>query len=348
MRVGFRADASRSLGTGHVMRCATLAEQLKKQGVDVFFMCRKRPGDLVDWLMEAGMDVHMITGADPVSWEEDAARCVQVLDNIGTVDWLVVDHYLLDARWEEVLSARVGGVMVIDDLADRPHRCGVLLDQNLHKAGEAGYANLLPQGATCLFGPAYALLREEFYHYDKKRKERLGRLDRVLVSFGGSDPNNDTWKVVQALKRLAETPKVDVVVGGAYPYKQELRKFCQQEKMSLHVQTKRMARLMQQADVAFGAGGSSVWERCYMKLPTVVIEAADNQTGVLSALKERGAVLYLGRSEQVTTDQIYEQLALLKNDPSLLVNLSRAAGALMEKHRPHAVADFLTGRSPDD
>ena len=178
MKIVFRTDASLSIGTGHVVRCLTLAGALSQRGADVLFVCREHLGDSVAMIEEQGFEVHRLHARESAgvasetpdddhrlgtSWEVDALEtAVAIATAGGTPDWLVVDHYALDLRWESVLRASVGRIMAIDDIADRPHDCDVLLDQNVDNPLHQRYSRLLPKQATRLLGTSYALVRPEF------------------------------------------------------------------------------------------------------------------------------------------------------------------------------------------
>ncbi|MGP4060593.1 UDP-2,4-diacetamido-2,4,6-trideoxy-beta-L-altropyranose hydrolase [Halobacillus sp. H74] len=349
MRVGFRTDASTDSGTGHVMRCLTLAEELRMQGAEVFFMCRRRPGDLVDFIQQKRFAVYAITGAEGISWREDAARSLGILDNVGIVDWLIVDHYDLDARWERVLKSSVKRLMVIDDLADRPHDCHLLLDQNLYPDMDKRYEGRIPDGTVKLLGPAYTLLREEFILEAERLSNPNGTLERILVSFGGSDPTNETLKALKAILMLEKQPEVDVVIGKSNPYQTEILAFCKKVKeFHLHIQTNEIARLMQKADIAIGAGGGSVWERCYMNLPSIVIETASNQTEIIAFLEEKGAIFNLGKSEKVRVEDIYKQLQELDDDSSIVLQAWKSIREIMKDHERYGVTKYLMGGDHHD
>lgn len=341
MRVGFRVDASTKEGTGHVMRCLTLAGELRTLGAKVFFMCRRRPGDLVDFIQESGYRVYEMTGAYNVSWKEDAVRTIQILENIGTAEWLVVDHYGLDARWEKAVGHHIQKLMVIDDLANRPHDCDLLLDQNLYRNMEQRYKGLVPERTKLLLGPSFTLLREEFLQSTCNRKWD-GNVRRILVSFGGSDPTNETLKTLKAIEKLNVPLMVDIVIGSSHSCRQDIARFCERkEGMQLHVQTKEMARLMEHADLAVGAGGSSVWERCYMQLPSLIIETAANQTEVISTLQEMGAVFYLGKSEEVDVDLLYQTLKELIDNSQRIKKALEIGKYLMKGHKPNGVSRLM-------
>lgn len=342
MRIGMRVDASTSWGTGHVMRCLTLANELRTLGAEVFFLCRRRPGDLVTFIQGQGYHVYEITGAEQVSWEEDAARVIQILINVGHVDWLVVDHYGLDARWEKVVNPLVERMMVIDDLANRPHECDLLLDQNLYGNMKSRYDDLIPDRTVVLLGPEYTLLREEFLEAKEKPSAYVGTIDQLLVSFGGSDPTNETMKTLKAVMNFERRPSVDVVLGDSSPHKRDVLAFCEREEnFNVHIQTHEMARLMKRADLAIGAGGSSVWERCYMELPSMVIETADNQREIIECLREKGAIFYLGKSKDISSEQIFQELDKVMKKPELVRNVWTAVKEIMKDHQSYGVSKYM-------
>ena len=291
MRVAFRVDASAQIGTGHFMRCLTLANALTQRGVEVRFVCRHMPKHLRGLLLEKGMeyiglvsDSALAVSGDlahaawlGVSQGQDADATRQALAD-KSWDWLVVDHYALDRCWEAVLRQSVRQIMVIDDLADRHHDCDMLLDQNYYAEMQTRYAGKLPAHCRLLLGPGYALLRDEFRQLRKKNQPRSGPVKRILVFFGGVDADNYTGKAIKALTESGVIGlQVDVVIGAQHPCREEIEAVCAAQGYVCHVQTSRMAELMAAADLAIGAGGTAVWERCCLGLPALSICVAANQ-----------------------------------------------------------------------
>ncbi|MDO8437349.1 MAG: UDP-2,4-diacetamido-2,4,6-trideoxy-beta-L-altropyranose hydrolase [Nitrosomonadaceae bacterium] len=291
MRIAIRVDASSQIGTGHFMRCLTLADELKQRGALIRFVSRQLPKHLRDMLTEKEHEFTPLNSnpseaiADDlvhahwlgISQHADAQASIQVLSD-HTWDWLVVDHYALDARWESALRQMVKNILVIDDIADRQHDCDVLLDQNLYADMGTRYTGKVPSHCQLLLGPRYALLREEFRQLHEQAKPRTGPVKRMLVFFGGVDANNYTGRIVEALANLGiRGLHVDVVIGSQHPSREQIESECVQHGFTYHVQTDRMAELMAAADLAIGAGGSAIWERCCLGLPTLTICTADNQ-----------------------------------------------------------------------
>ena len=264
----FRADAGVSIGTGHVMRCLTLAEALREAGAHIAFVCRELDGNLIELIGARGFEVHALPGleppTDPLAWtaehpQEDAAQTVASVKASlkARADWLVVDHYALDERWEREVRGCAHRLMVIDDLADRVHDCDLLLDQN-YARNPTRYDALVPAGCRKLLGPAYALLRDEFKEAREAWPRKIGEFERAFVFFGGTDPTNETSKALRALLRWGEGKRltVDVVIGGGNPHRAEVEELVETiPNALLHVQAVNMAELMARADLSVGAGG---------------------------------------------------------------------------------------------
>lgn len=310
MRVAFRADASVTIGTGHVMRCLTLADALRARGVDCQFVTRDLPGHLGARIADRGFAVSLLdapTGPAPsgppdhaawagVTWQQDLADTRAVLDR---ADWLVVDHYALDARWQQGLGDCVGRIMVIDDLADRPHAAALLLDQNLGREAK-DYDGLVPDDCRILTGPRFALLRPEFAAQRERSltRRQTPQLANLMVTMGGTDAIDATSQVLRALKDadLPEGLQISVVMGSRAPALERVRALAADVPWPTEVlvDVRDMAALMTDADLAIGAGGSTNWERCCLGLPGIVVETAENQARSVAAMVDAGAALGTG------------------------------------------------------
>lgn len=202
MKIVIRTDASVNIGSGHVARCLTLADKLKENAADVTFICREHAGSLCDYIakqdfpvlkLPAGTFDPSLDGTEPlhhaawlgVTQEADADASINLLKRLGKADWLIVDHYALDARWETRLRPYTGKIMVIDDIADRLHDCELLLDQNLYQNMDSRYRRLVPENCVQLLGSRYALLKPAFGVVRKRLPARDGKVKRILVFMGG-------------------------------------------------------------------------------------------------------------------------------------------------------------------
>jgi len=324
-----RADTSTSIGTGHVMRCLTLANALARKGVGVSFICREHEGNLCDLIEEQGFTVHRLPAPESsfeadatpahaawlgAAWQEDARQTGAVIRTLGIKPtWLVVDHYGLDYRWEEALRPLVGRIFVIDDLADRAHDCDLLLDQNLFADMQTRYAGKVPADCRLLLGPEYALLQPIYAELHDRIPPREGPVRRILISFGGADSENLTGRALAAFLSLNRPDiEVDVVISGSSPYVHETRdQVAGHDNIHLHSNLPTLAPLMARADLAIGAAGTTSWERLCLGLPAVVVTLAENQRPIAAELHRLGLVRWLGHKDEVSEQSIRQALAKL-------------------------------------
>ena len=313
MRVIIRADASTQIGTGHVMRCLTLAQALRQRGAICCFVCRADPGNLIELVKQHGFDVFELpyevnwTGAEVpppvtaawlgVDWRIDAEQTKNVIGET-TADWLIVDHYALDSRWEGALAPCYRKLMAIDDLADRPHVCDLLLDQTYGRDA-ADYSPLVAAECHLLCGSQYALLRPEFAAlrpYSLQRRTRPA-LRELLITMGGVDKNNATCQVLLSLRAcsLPADCRITVVMGSTAPWLGEVRAQVQDMPWpaQMLVGVNDMAQLMSDSDFAIGAAGATSWERCCLGLPTAILVLAENQRYAARLLEQANAVRML-------------------------------------------------------
>lgn len=303
--VFIRADAAIRLGTGHIIRCLTLADELKAKGVNVNFICCNEAGNLIGLIKNKGYTVYELpSNIDP---DLDTENCLEVLKTQPVkADWLIVDNYSLGSSFETRMRPYTGHIMVIDDMADRQHDCDLLLDQNFCTDMETRYNGLVSSSCRKLIGPQYALLRPEFVCFREKRLKRKGSVKKILISMGGSDPTNQTDKVLKALQLLElQEITLDVVVGDSNPYKEEIKRICSAlPSTEFHCQVDNMAQLMINADLAIGAAGATSWERCCLGLPSIVLILSDNQINTAKALEEKELIINLGWYKDITEHHI--------------------------------------------
>jgi len=324
MHIGFRVDASIQIGTGHVMRCLTLADALSSQGHACVFICRDLNGHLGELIARRGFEVHCLkpeVSADRcaeddaplahadwlgVPWQQDAEQTLRTLAG-HKVDWMVVDHYALDARWERSIASVANRILAIDDLADREHQADILLDQNaLSEAIKERYRDLVNRQCGLFLGPKYALLGPEYRLLANAMPERDGHVSRVLIFVGGSDPHHLTERYLKALantelKHLA----VDVVIGNNHPSPEVVLQIVEsRERARLYRGLPSLSALMIRADLMLGAGGATNWERMCLGLPAIVVSVARNQYSINKELDDLSLLHFLGTAENVSVEKI--------------------------------------------
>jgi UDP-2,4-diacetamido-2,4,6-trideoxy-beta-L-altropyranose hydrolase len=340
----FRADASVALGTGHVMRCLALADALQRRAVTCHFICREQTGHLIELVRQHGHMVHGLPAADSVAeandWQADCKRVAPIVRQLRP-DWLIVDHYQLGNEWENRIRPSVGRLLAIDDLG-RLHCCDLLLDQNVANPVHARYEASRGAGAELLLGPRFALLRPEFAHLRPQAlRRRDGALRRLLVTMGGSDPVDETSKVLNGLQQVRGRDwSVDVVVGSTNPNRKSVEAACARlPAVQMHVDTARMAELMMRADCAVGAGGSTTWERCCLGLPALVTVLSSDQVTVAESLAAMGVHVNMGWSTNVSSEHYARALGELAAER--LQAMAAAAAGICDGLGAERVAESL-------
>ncbi|EBA14549.1 probable polysaccharide biosynthesis protein [Roseobacter sp. SK209-2-6] len=350
MKVAIRVDASIQIGSGHVARCLTLAAVLRQAGAEVLFLCRDHPGHMGALIENQGFSLALLPATAAPAGEgsdlahaawlgssqmTDAEQCQAALQGFGRPDWLIVDHYALDARWQRRLRSEVGRILVIDDLADRDHACDLLLDQNLGR--EAGdYEGRVPAGCQVLCGPHYALLRPEFAALREQSLQRHRSAPRqVLITLGGVDQDNVTGQVLSVLQgcNLPQDMQVTVIMGATAPHVEEVRRQARTMvfQCEVVVAVSDMAERMVQADLSIGAAGSTTWERACLGLPSLIVVLAENQTGIAQAISEAGAALYAGKAAEADfPKQLRRAVLQCLSEPGLLSRMGVRAAAIVD------------------
>jgi UDP-2,4-diacetamido-2,4,6-trideoxy-beta-L-altropyranose hydrolase len=336
MKIAFRVDATNKIGTGHLMRCLALAEVLKAYSCAIHFLSRNLPKYLQQLIGAKGYTLHNLessyqfndvdqpkTNAHShwlgVSQEQDALESIESLSKLLMEgqhwDWLVVDHYGIDDKWEASVKQVVNKILVIDDLADRHHNCNILVDQNLYKDINTRYSGKVQKDCTLLLGPKYSMLRREFIEQRKKIQPKNGKIQNILVYFGGVDINNDCSDALEVLAGIdSHLLHINVVIGRQHPATKKIQNLCRKNCFQLHIQTNKMAKLMADADFAIGAGGISTYERLYLRLPALLKATSANQTKPLLFMKQMGLFDLYSNSKELKT-KLEKTLAIENTSP---------------------------------
>jgi UDP-2,4-diacetamido-2,4,6-trideoxy-beta-L-altropyranose hydrolase len=345
MNVAFRVDASAQIGTGHFMRCLSLADGLHANGngAAIRFVSRALPAHLQAMLDERAYPLAPLGAAADggahgdlrySSWlgtsqTADAEETLRGLAG-GTWDWLVVDHYALDVRWERALRAAATRILAIDDLADRRHDCDVLLDQNLLDDADARYDDKVPSHCEQLLGPRFALLRESLRRARAAVSPRTGAAVRALIMFGGIDIDNWTALAIDAVAAASPgVAHVDVVIGAQHLHRADIESACRRHGFACHVQPPDLTALIAAADLAIGAGGVTLWERCCMGVPSLAVAVAENQREMVRESACRALVATLPEGD-ITVPSLAAQFSALAQDGQRRAALSRNGMAAVD------------------
>ncbi len=330
MKVVFRVDSSTKIGAGHVMRCLTLADELKRQKHQVIFTCREFDGSLISHIQKnylvcilpSNKKKHLYSNHSDCLVELQRVDAEQTIKKMPkNTDMLIVDSYSLGKEWHKQLRPFTNTIVVIDDLADKSFDCDILLNQNLGSDKEM-YQNKVPKKCKLILGSEYALIRPEFLKYRSKslfKRKSTREVKNILVSMGGSDNENITYKILQ---KLDGNFNIVVVLGAISVHKEMIEKYAVGKTIKVVFDVDNMAQLMFDADLSIGAGGATSWERCCLGLPTLMYITADNQKNVAKNLNKSGAVKIVRNLKSDLTE--------ISSNFNLWINMSNQAAKVCD------------------
>jgi len=301
-------DANKFIGAGHAVRCFALAMALAKTGWNCFFVISKEAIKFINELSQ-------FDRVDPIDFYRLQPQC----------DLLVIDSYHLDYYAEKYLGEKAKKVLVIDDLANRPHKCEILVDQTFSRDSEV-YQHLVPKNCNIFTGNKYIMLRDGFINLRQQavvQRSKVGTVKTLLISLGGGKQDVSFIEILMdAVKKLQFAGNVDIVLGF-WPDEQKYE-FLINKKVKCHVNAN-MPLLTLNSDVAIGASGSSMWERCCLGLPTVMISLSEDQRTIAHNLENFGAALYAGDRENFNVDKFISLLDLLIYDTNKRMQIQQKA-----------------------
>ena len=299
----FRVDASLEIGYGHIMRCLTMANELSNRSCKSFFICTKLDKNLSSQIKAMGHEVFEISKGYNNEFESeiDCISTQKIIDSLN-IDWLILDHYLIDHKWEECFSISGVKIMVIDDLANRKHLCNILLDCNLGKTPES-YHQLVPTKSRVLCGAKYSIVRDEFLLARNKSlsiRSNKKELRNILINIGASDPANLTEDVLKKLSsnKYIKQFSISVILSSISPHLDSISSVISDLGLTVKIfhDVKNMSNILLEQDLVIGSVGVSAWERCVMGVPSISLVAANNQLDGAKALHNSGATIVIDQS----------------------------------------------------
>jgi UDP-2,4-diacetamido-2,4,6-trideoxy-beta-L-altropyranose hydrolase len=345
-RILFFADAGLQVGGGHVMRCLTLARALTERGAECAFVESRAAAPVLRRFGWPEQTLLAMIGAEDlgevVGWGREFADRFEA-------DLVVVDHYGAGATEETQLRGLHRRIAVIDDLANRRHACDLLLDPGFGRR-RRDYASLVRENCVTLIGPGGALVRPEFAQARPRALSRRARHDpvrRVLVAFGLTDLGGITARAVSALTPRLGDVRLDVVLGpGAASYEALTALAADDRRIHLHTDNPDMVTLTADADAAVGAGGSSVWERACVGLPSLTLVLADNQAPMAQRLADAGVALAVDARTADFEANLADEWDRLIDDRDLRWALCQRSSDLCDGRGAERVAEAVLGLLP--
>ncbi|MGD8272826.1 MAG: UDP-2,4-diacetamido-2,4,6-trideoxy-beta-L-altropyranose hydrolase [Desulfobacterales bacterium] len=323
-----RADGNARIGSGHLMRCLTLAQGWRSKGGKVTFITACNNHAFLRRLYQEEFQVVKLR--EPYPNTGDWRITSKILSDIPD-GWVVLDGYHFDSKYHCQIQETSHRLLVIDDSNHLDiYHANILLNPNIN-AENLHYTH--EPYTRPLLGTRYFQLRSEFLKWRNWRRSipRLAR--KVLVTLGGGDADNQTLKSIQAIQESeVEGLEATVVIGPDNPNFEELNSAACGSKLPMRLisNAENMSELMAWADLAISAGGSTCCELAFMGMPVLVITIAENQRTVAEGLDQEGAVVNLGWYADITPTHISRKLSVLAKDKDLRAAMSKRGRALVD------------------
>ena len=325
-----RVDSSTKIGYGHFIRCMALADTLQKN-FKINFISRSLEGSLISDIQDKRFGIfRFYSNSEKINEKNDAQKTISLIKkHSGQKNILIIDNYQLSKKWETYVKPFVHKLIAIDDLPNRSHNCDLLIDQNLHTKVNGLYKGLIPSNCIKLIGPKFSMIRKKFRMLKKSVKPRTFPIKKILVSFGGSDIENQTLITLNSIKKMNRKINVDVVVGRANKCKKTLKIFCNRNnRFTYHEQIDNIADLMLSSDLSIGSSGSTTWERCSLGLPAIVSISSNDQRDIANSLSQKKCIINLGDVKKLKESSYINAITNLKKND--LRNMSKNSMSLVD------------------
>jgi UDP-2,4-diacetamido-2,4,6-trideoxy-beta-L-altropyranose hydrolase len=332
-----RADASIAIGTGHAMRCLALAQAWQDAGGRTVFAMAEATSAIQARLVAEGCEVVSVLSA--AGTVDDASQTIAI-GREQKAEWIVVDGYHFTADYQRALKVAGFKILFLDDYGhSQYYSADLVLNQNAH-ANEKMYG-ARESYTRLLLGPVYCLLRREFAAWRGWKRDIAPVGSKVLVTMGGSDPENLTSTVIEALRPLSGI-ETTVVVGGSNPHFESVQRAMSQRSGRVLNGADNMPELMARADAAIAGAGTTCWEMCLLQLPMALIDLADNQKPIANALERLGAAIHVGAGNGVVEKEIAKRVMSLLASKAERAALSACCGRLVDGRGTERLVDELT------
>jgi UDP-2,4-diacetamido-2,4,6-trideoxy-beta-L-altropyranose hydrolase len=340
MNLLFRADANVSIGTGHVMRCLALAQACQDDGGSAIFAAAEITPALSSRFAAEKIVARSI---DAATGSSDDARQTAILAQEAHAAWVVIDGYQFDVNYQTQIAQAGLKLLTIDDTGGAGrYTANVVLNQNLH-ACPTLYRNR-ESHTRLLLGPRFSLLRREFRPWNGWKRSVSAGVQRILVTMGGSDPDNVTSLIITSLAQSnLGAAKVTVLVGGSNPRREALLRQITAKRLEVELiaDADDVPGLLASSDIAISGAGTTCWEMCLLGLPALLIELAPNQHEVGQRLHDLGAATFLGRSQDISPNLIARELEALLQSAKRRRTMSENAQRIVDGNGSARLLSFL-------
>ena len=334
-----RADANRCIGVGHIMRCMSIADAIKKIGEKVCFLVADENGRA---LVEQRGFSCIVLHTDWRQLEQELPSVKELLKKEG-INGILIDSYYVTEKYLSTLQ-KYRKVIYIDDMNKFLYPCDILINYSVY-AEDISYRSSYLH-TKLLLGCQYAPLRREFADIPPKRIRKKG--EHILVLTGGSDPYHFALRFVkegiERWKRKEERLQFYIICGKYNVDIAELQEIGEQyQEVIIYKHTENLAAIMKDMDIAISAGGSTLYELCACGVPTITYQFADNQEKNVRKFDEIGLMQNSGdiRTPEYSFGKLLDKIEKLSKDKKERENLSNKMQQMIDGQGARRIAEIL-------
>jgi UDP-2,4-diacetamido-2,4,6-trideoxy-beta-L-altropyranose hydrolase len=333
-----RADGGPTIGMGHLMRCIALGQEWRRTDGRVTFVTAARNDRGVERLKHNGFDVVQVPAPHP---DDADLKCMKTVIASRAPAAVVIDGYNFDTTYQATLRDTGTPVVVIDDNAQLPYYCAdVIVNPNVY-ADSLTYR--CDPSARLLLGPRFALLRGEFTAEPCAQRSVPAYASRVLVTMGGSDPENWTGRILQIVRAIEHPLEVVVVLGENNPNRIDIEKHAALDRrVRIESNPGTMRSLMAETDLAISAAGQTCLELAYMNVPMCLCVIADNQQRAANYFAQHGIAVVLNGSDLLNPPAASVVIADLIADRDRRVEMVQRAAEHVDGHGCRAALEAIS------
>lgn len=320
-KILIKADASHEIGTGHIYRGLSIASKLVNH--EVIF--------LLDEAQELGIEIvknnnypfitHNSNKGNGKDADEKAKE--EIIEKIVEYDPDIIINDILNTNSKYTKTLRDNGFFIVnfEDVGG-----GV---KYAHLVFDALYEHKIPL-KNLYSGHRYYILKDEFYYQSFKKIDK--EVNRILLTFGGTDPNNLTEKTLEAILESEYQNEIEIILGLGYSKKEEIQeKYKDNERISIYENVKNMSEHMHNADLIFTSAGRTMYEIASLGVPCICLCQNERELSHIFGNIEHGFI-NLGLGSRVSKEDLIRTLENTINDYELRIEMNKRMGNVDLKH----------------
>jgi len=335
LNVIFRVDASKDIGIGHLMRCLALSEELIRRKQTCFFLSKVDNNELINRIKKNNIYFQNIPSN--LSLQADLEMLLKI-SNENDIDWVITDHYGITSQYIKELKNKNLRVLSIDDSAQIHYYSDIIVNQNV---GAEKLVFSSEKYSKFLLGTKYVILRDELLKRNKRPMKN--KVEKILVMFGGADPDNVTLKILKMLESLKENIHFLVVTGPANQYNNFILSYLNKYNMNFTFlrNQRNMSDVYLESDIAISAGGTSCYELAYFGIPNIIVAIADNQIHIAKELERNGVSIYIGEVNDLKDKELINKVSELFSNSSLRKKMRENENKIVDGEGKGRIIDFM-------